>query len=437
MTNQVFKTEGQRQNILNTGSKTKYFKYRVSNIMPQVNGANTKYPQLIAQIELNHYISQQVDVVADEIEKNTYFLGLEEATSNILRQAFYLAESKETHSKLEYKQLLAEHGWKKEDKKYLKVANIFSKFSPNDLATIEPDTLFLLAKNHKKYAPVIEKLLDSGEITQENVRKLMQEQRKPKKSAEEKASIWRRTPQGFRYTQIPPIHDETTGMILQQMMEEEGLSPQQIVTEALSLRKSFKAGLLIEVSNSQQLDDLVNEEVVYEELSVNTEEILDEGLDLENSNNANHEEILENILLEDINVDLPSVVIELGKGNETNNVDYFFSTLESLTVRLDYIVENKLCLDKKMVKLAEQLVREIADFCDQQPVAEQWDTLASITRRHPDGLMMVTGFLGQKHRDWFFNLPQMLAYSALKNPSELEWVTERLRQQAVTLMCYM
>jgi hypothetical protein len=408
--------------------------------MPQVNGANTKYPQQIAQIELNHYISQQVDVVGDEIEKNTYFLGLEEATSNILRQAFYLAESKETRSKLEYKQLLAEHGWKKEDKKYLKIASIFSKFSPNDLAAIEPDTLFLLAKNHKKYAPVIEKLLDSGEITQENVRKLMQEQRKPKKSAEEKASIWRRTPQGFRYTQIPPIHDETTGVILQQMMEEEGLSPQQIVTEALSLRKSFKAGLLIEVSNSQQLDDLVNEEFVYEELSVNNvnnNQVIEEDLDLNASDEPKHDDILENIISENINVDLSPVVVEFDTKNETNNIDYFFSTLESLTFRLDYIVENKLRLNRKLIKVAEQLVREIVDFCDQQPIAEQWDTLASITRRHSDGLMMVIGFLGKKHRDWFFNLPQILAYSALKNPSELEWVTEHLRQQAVELMCDM
>jgi hypothetical protein len=405
--------------------------------MPQVKGASTNYSQLVAQVELNHYISQQADAIAAESEKDTCFQGLEKATSNILRQAFYLADSKETRSKLEYKQLLAEHGWKKEDKKYLKLASIFSKFSPQDLATIEPDTLFLLAKNHKKYAPVIEKLLDSGEITQEKVRLLMEEQRKPKTSVKEKASIWRKTPQGFRYAQIPPIHDETTGVTLQKMMDEEGLSAQQIVAEALSLRKAFKEGILIEVSDSQQLDNLVTEFVSCKEFSVNTEETLDEGLDLDNSNNAKHDGILENIILEDINVDLPSVAIELDTEHKTNNVDYFFSTLESLTVRLDYIVENKLCLNKKMVKLAEQLVREIADFCDQQPVAEQWDTLASITRRHPDGLMMVTGFLGKKHRDWFFNLPQMLAYSALKNPSELEWVTERLRQQAMELMCYM
>ncbi|MBW4507452.1 MAG: hypothetical protein KME64_13205 [Scytonematopsis contorta HA4267-MV1] len=409
--------------------------------MPQVKGANTKYPQLVAQIELNHYISQQVDVVADEIEKNAYFLGLGEATSNILRQAFYLAESKETRSKLEYKQLLAEHGWKKEDKKYLKLAAIFSKFSPQDLAAIEPDTLFLLAKNHKKYAPVLEKLLDSGEITQEKVRQLMSEQRKPKTSAEEKASIWRRTPQGFRYTQIPPIHDETTGVILQRMMDEEGLSAQQIVTEALSLRKSFKAGLLIEVSNSQQLDDLVNEEFVYEELSVNNvnnNEVLEEVLDLSINDNPKHDEILENIISEEIiNVVLSPVVVEVDTRNETNNVDCFFSTLESLTIRLDDIVENKLRLNRKLIKVAEKLVGEIVDFCDQQPIAEQWDTLASITRRHSDGLMMVIGFLGKEHRDWFFNLPQILAYSALKNPSELEWVTEHLRQQAVELMCDM
>jgi hypothetical protein len=167
---------------------------------------------------------------------------LSSATQNILDFAFYLHHKKETLSKKEYKQLIQEYNWSGEETKYIKLAEVFTFFSSSDLAAIEPDTLFVLAKNHKKYAPVIEQMQDLGTITQEKVKALMKEQRKPRVKKEDKPSIWRSLPNGGRYVQIPPIHDEEAGVILQEMMEEEGLTAQKIVTEGLCLRQALKEG---------------------------------------------------------------------------------------------------------------------------------------------------------------------------------------------------
>jgi hypothetical protein len=119
---------------------------------------------------------------------------LSSATESILNFAFHLHQKKETLSKKEYKQLIQEYDWSGEETKYIKLAEVFCMFSSSDLAAIEPDTLFVLSKNHNKYAPVIEQLQYLGTITQEKVKALMKEQRKPRVKTEEKPSIWRSLP---------------------------------------------------------------------------------------------------------------------------------------------------------------------------------------------------------------------------------------------------
>ncbi|NJL77806.1 MAG: hypothetical protein HC917_01150 [Richelia sp. SM2_1_7] len=57
------------------------------------------------------------------------------------------------------------------------MSQTFEKFSPLDLAEIEPDTLFLLSKQNKKYASVIKQLLDIGCITQEKVLDILPDRR--------------------------------------------------------------------------------------------------------------------------------------------------------------------------------------------------------------------------------------------------------------------
>jgi hypothetical protein len=193
------------------------------------------------------------NVISGISHENSSFPTLTEVTQAILYHAFWLAEQKRKLPIKEYKKLLIDKGWKGEETKYLKIAAAFGKFLPPELAHIEPRTVYQLAENSKKYQPVIDKLLDLTAITQEAVRSLIKEQRTPRKRKSEKPSIWRRTSDGRRYCQIPPIHepDERTGITLQKMMDEEGLSAQHIVAEAIALRSAYKEGQLVLVNNQE------------------------------------------------------------------------------------------------------------------------------------------------------------------------------------------
>lgn len=61
-------------------------------------------------------------------------------------------------------------------------------------------------------------------------------------------------------------------------------------------------------------------------------------------------------------------------------------------------------------------------------------TLAQITRRNSKILAVVIGYSRGEHKEWFFNLPKLLAYAALENPEELEWVSERLPSEALLII---
>ncbi|WP_414753645.1 hypothetical protein [Anabaena sp. CCY 9910] len=174
------------------------------------------------------------------------FQTLADVTKAILHHAFWLAEQKQNLSLKEYKKLLCNQGWQGEEKKYLKIAATFGKFAPQDFDQVEPRTIYQLAERSKQYQKVIDRLLDLSVINQETVRTLIQKQRTPRAARPQKPSIWRRLKNGGRYCQIPPIHEasEQTGTTLQKMMDEEGLSAQQIVAEAIALRQAYKEGQL-------------------------------------------------------------------------------------------------------------------------------------------------------------------------------------------------
>ncbi|MFL9458508.1 hypothetical protein AB0758_46875 [Tolypothrix bouteillei VB521301_2] len=221
-------------------------------MMPQLQ-ALAPNEQILAQRELNQYIEAQANAIAPETPENS-FGNLALASQNILVHAMMLAQQKEHLSKNEYKKRLLQHGWKNEDRKYLKVAEAFGHFASQDLAKIEPATLFRLANNPKKYQSVIDQLRSLTEINQSTVRELIAQQRQPKEPKQEQASIWRRTKNGGRYCQIPPIHQEgeQTGTALQKMMDEEGLTAQRIVAEAIALRQAYKEGRLVLVESTEQ-----------------------------------------------------------------------------------------------------------------------------------------------------------------------------------------
>lgn len=187
--------------------------------------------------------------------------------------------AEKTRDKTECKQLLNDLGWKGEEKRYLKVAAAFEKFAPQELAQIEPATIFRLANNSKKYQPVFEQMLELPEITPSAVRELIEQQRKPRVPKPDEPTIWRQTPDGRRYCQIPPIHEENqqTGIILQKMMDEEGLTAQTIVAEAISLRQAFIEGRLVAVDEAaakyEEMPTELSLEVQCEDLLTETEDV--------------------------------------------------------------------------------------------------------------------------------------------------------------------
>jgi hypothetical protein len=224
-------------------------------------------------LQLQNRPTQTETLNANPEAPNT-FKDLELATQNIIAHAKFLEQQKELLPRSDYKQLLKSHGWKQEEKKYLRVATAFTDFTPEQLAAIEPSTIFYLANNRKKYQPVIDELKNLTQITQETVRALIEKHRsvKPKQESEEKPTIWKIGRDGKRYCQIPAIYDEEVGVAIQRMMEKEGKTAQSIVSEGISLREAFTQGRLIFIdppsenstSESKQHDEETTHEAVTE-----------------------------------------------------------------------------------------------------------------------------------------------------------------------------
>jgi hypothetical protein len=194
-----------------------------------------------------------------------------------------------------------------------------------------------------------------------------------------------------------------------------------LLGEALRLELAFFEGRLVEVARNEETEVT---SVETEESSASNESSESEIGELGEDNQPPSEidncetEVYENTFSDDIIF------------NPTTTQ----KTIEFLSNELQVVVENIKYLSRKQVKEAEKLVAQIIDFCNVQPVGEQWNTLAQIIRRNSKVLMIVIGCSGKEHKDWFFNLPQLLANAALDNPEELEWVDKRLRSEALLLI---
>ncbi len=251
-------------------------------MMTQVLATRQSQPDALAlaQTEFQEYLAE---LGSDYIAPS--FQALFGSTESILYHAFWLQERKEALSKKDYRRLLEEHGWKGEESRYMKVAIAFQNFSLLQLSLVEPRTIFQLAENLKKYQPVIEAMRELEIVTQFSVRELIQQQRKRRlPKPEEKPTVWRQTGCGPRYVQIPPIHedDEQTGLVLQQMIESEGLTAQAVIRDAIALRQAYKEGRLVEVENLPldieedfEVADFQDEAAFTENLSLGIEEETD------------------------------------------------------------------------------------------------------------------------------------------------------------------
>ncbi|GJD23993.1 hypothetical protein RIVM261_089490 [Rivularia sp. IAM M-261] len=217
----------------------------------------------LGEVNLEQYINKPY-VLYEYAEASR---KLQRGSMNIIEVSFYLEEQERILKRKEYKKVVVSLDLEGEDKKYVKVGKTFLGFDPQDLALVEPDTIFLLAKNNKKYHPVIEQLKNETNITQKRVRELIKLSRKPKKqetsddnnsdTTKEKVSVWRRNISGKRYCQIGSIHeeDEFTGTTIQRIVKEKSVLPQTVVRQAMSLVEAYESGELVRVENSQELSD--------------------------------------------------------------------------------------------------------------------------------------------------------------------------------------
>jgi hypothetical protein len=171
----------------------------------------------------------------------------------------------------------------------------------------------------------------------------------------------------------------------------------------LCLRQALKVGRLAWISGTEELEALVEETPVN-----NNEQSVSTG-----------------------SVDIVTLIEQPENECKSLTVE---DVISSLSNKLFCVVESITYLTRKQVKEAEQLVRDIVNFCNNQPANCQWLTLASITRRNGMALTIVIGYLGKEHRDWFFHLPQLLADAAIRHPEELLWVNQVLRSQAESLL---
>lgn len=247
-------------------------------MMTQIQGfSTTTFDELtISQAEFNEYISD----LSEEAAPSNPIATLYGATTRVLRYAFWLANQKAALTKSEFKKFLNLLGWKGEEKKYLKVAQAFANFEPHELMQVEPRTIFQLAANPKKYATVLNALAQLPQITQDAVRNLIQQCRTPKQpKQEEKPSIWRRSPDGSRYCQIPPIHEQETGVTLQAMMDKEGLSASRIIADALALRSAYIEGKLILNPDFAHChgDDVAQEDITSQPHHIEDDAQLEDG----------------------------------------------------------------------------------------------------------------------------------------------------------------
>jgi hypothetical protein len=264
------------------------------------------------------------------------FLNLQVSTINILEQAFALSQKKEELNRNEYKKYLESQDWSnKEAKVYIQVANTFEKFIPEDLAEIEPNTIFTLAKQRKKYAPVIQNILETGEFGQKKVSEWMDWVNAQRPQREGDNSIWRLSRDGRRYAVLGNIWDQELGVMIQSMIDEEGITSQKLIAEAISLRQAYIEGRIILVEKQEDLENHLDYTTTSNTQNLETQNLETQNPETQNPETQNPEKLINNItfteehtkdICEDIqreeqvtsiNIEMTSIEVS----NVTTNVD--------------------------------------------------------------------------------------------------------------------
>ena len=173
----------------------------------------------------------------------------QKAVEQALQMGKRLRQMNNDLKRKEYGVFLQFIGWTTHKaRKYINLAKTFDGFSPSQLAPIELTTLLSLTAS--RYLEVVEKLQEIPDITQQKVEQLMKQSRQQKKPSVQYGSGWKQCRSGGgRYYNLL-LHDEHTGMLIEQQAQSEGVLPHKIIADAVAKRAQYTA------STMQQDEDL-------------------------------------------------------------------------------------------------------------------------------------------------------------------------------------
>ncbi len=156
----------------------------------------------------------------------------------------------------EYNTFLGVLGWAStKAKKFVNLAKTFSEFESSQLSGIELTTMLSLCS--KRYQSLVGQLREMQDITQQLVEELIKENRASRKPKQDPISGWKqnRAGGGRRY-EVILLHDEETGLSIEQQAEAEGTLPHKVLAEAVALRAKQKSGgVLISGYRAAQLEE--------------------------------------------------------------------------------------------------------------------------------------------------------------------------------------
>lgn len=155
----------------------------------------------------------------------------------------------------EYRIFLSILGWATgKARKFINLAKTFDGFEPSRLFGVELTTLLLLTSS--RYSSVVAQLREVENITQELVEQLIKENRPPKKPKQDPISGWKQNRSGGGRHYNLNLHDEETGLSIEQQAETEGILPQRVVREAVALRREQKDQPSVEELRKQFQEEL-------------------------------------------------------------------------------------------------------------------------------------------------------------------------------------
>jgi hypothetical protein len=368
-----------------------------------------------------------------EIEQS--FVNLQTSTINILEQAFALSKKKEELNRNQYRRYLESHNWSmKVAKVYIQVAKTFDKFIPEDLAEIEPNTIFTLAKHSKKYAPVIQNILETGEISQTKVSEWMDWVNAQRPQREGDNSIWRLSRDGRRYAVLGNIWDQELGVVIQRMIDEEGITSQKLVGEAISLLQAVKEGRIIIIENQGDLENNIGH-IGYptNPQNLETQNLETQNLETQNLETQNLEtQNLETQNLETQNLEIQNLETQnLETQNlETQNPEIFINDITATGHNKD-ISENVQPTEEKITNIDntvdnQQHTNEIIDATEVQKERLKEDNESHYRASTIDVSNDVSSIYNSSNVDEDYPSPEEIVQILLNctNWEEVIWVTE-------------